>query len=109
MNFQSSVTFYGEWRRVSNKGEVSSGARSIDLWCFLGCLGSSELENKFRTLSKAWTKSAYLRLLRGVRTREEFGLALKDGEVLTSRWIIGFLSERWLIGHSTHCLGLSLA
>jgi len=81
----------------------------FDLWCFLGFMGCSELENKFRTFSKAWAKSAYLRLLRGVRTREEFGLALKDGEVLTSRWSIGILSGIWLIGHSTHCLGLILA
>jgi hypothetical protein len=26
---------------------------SIDLWCFLGFLGRSELENKLRTYSKA--------------------------------------------------------
>ena len=71
-------------------------------------LGRSELENKLGTFSKVWTKSAYLRLLRGVWTREEFGLALRDGKVLTSGWIIDFLSEMWLIGHSTHYLGLIL-
>jgi hypothetical protein len=35
-------------------------------------------------------------------------LLLKDGKVLTSGWIIDFLSEMWLIGHSTHYLGLIL-